>query len=300
MTTATPQAPSVPIPAAPRELGYRHEFRPNELDAIKACNDAHGFAIVKGMISLNWVEELKVSIRAVMLAQNGELKPGETRFNTWFIEQSKPFARLLEYEPFLEISRTLIQSREMTLHRSAALYKAVGAGVGPWHTDWAGRKGPPVVVDDVFNRGEVPAGLWFYLNGTHPTRGGLAIIEDSHRPDWPGPEGFEFTPYRKSFYRKGTPATDYVGMDVPGIVPLFTDPGDLIIFASRTYHGVYPHNGTEPRYSCACNFRPGRHSINAPWALSEQAQKFIDSQPAHVRPLVEYYAGMDRTWKPAY
>jgi hypothetical protein len=88
-------------------------------------------------------------------------------------------------------------------------------------------------------------------------------------------------------------------MDVPGIVPMFTDPGDLIIFLSRTYHGVYPHNGTEPRFSCACNFRPGRHSINAPWNLSEQAKKFIASQPESVKPMVEYYAGMDRTWKSA-
>ena len=28
------------------DLGYRYEFEPHELDAIKACNDAHGFAIV--------------------------------------------------------------------------------------------------------------------------------------------------------------------------------------------------------------------------------------------------------------
>ena len=294
---SAPPVPPVPIPTAPRELGYRHEFRHNEFAAIKACVDAHGFAVVKSVISRAWVDEIKASIWDI-LTENNPLRPGETRFNQWFVEQSKPFARLLEYEPFLEVNRALLQSREMTLHRTAALLKSVGAGVGPWHTDWTGRKGPPQAVDDVLNRGEVPAGIWFYLNGTHPARGGLALIEDSHRPDWAGPEGFEFTHLRKSFYRKGAPAVDYAGMDVPGIVPLFTDPGDLIVFASRTYHGVYPHHGSEPRFSCAANFRAGRHSINAPWPLTDSAQKFIDAQPAHIKPLVEYYTGLDRTWTP--
>ena len=29
--------------------------------------------------------------------------------------------------------------------------------------------------------------VWFYLNGTHPSRAGLAIIPDSHAPDWSPP-----------------------------------------------------------------------------------------------------------------
>jgi len=293
MTTVA--LPDVALPTAPRELRYRHEFRHNELDAIKACVDAHGFAIVKKMISQAWVDDIKESMWEAV-APKRDLRPGETRFDVNFIEHSKPFQRMLDHEPYMAIHRALVQCPEVTLHRSAAIMKNIGAPAASWHTDWSGHQGPPGSVDDVLNRGEVPAGAWFYLNGTHPARGGLAIIEDSHRPDWPGPEGFEFTPYRKSFYPRGTPVREYTGMDVPGVLPLFTDPGDLILFASRTYHGVYPHQGTEPRLSCACNFRPGRHGINAPWHLSKKARAFIDSQPPHVRPVVEYYSGLESGW----
>lgn len=281
----------------PPQLAYRYEFEPDELDEIKACHDTHGFAVVKGLLSPAYVEELKDSIRDV-LDPNNDLQPAESRGQHSFIEYSRPMWKLLEDEPFLKINQRLLDTTEMTVHRSAAFLKNVGTGVGAWHTDWLGFKpGPPQAANQVLNVGEHPSGVWFYLNGTHPSRAGLAVIEDSHTLDWPGPEGFEFTDGRGSFYRKGEEPLPYDPMDVPGVIPLFTDPGDLIIFAARTYHGVFPHNGDEPRLSCALLFRPGREPLRVPWPLPESTRRFIEAVPSHLIPIVEHYAGLDPTWK---
>jgi hypothetical protein len=281
----------------PPKLPYGYEFEPHELADIKDFHDAHGFVVVKCMLSPEHVEELKDSVRTV-LDPNDDLQPGETRARHGFIECSRPLWKLLEDEPFLSIYHCLLGTTEMTVHRSAALLKNVGAGVGYWHTDWCGfMTGPPRGDGQVLNFGEFPSGAWFYLNGTHPSRAGLAVIAGSHTIDWPGPEGFEFTEARVSFYRRGEEPQPYDRMDVPGMVPLFTDPGDLIIFAARTYHGVFPHHGDEPRLSCTVTFRPGQTPLPTPWMLPESTRRFIEAVPSHLRAMVEHYPGLDPNWR---
>jgi len=46
----------------PPQLAYRYEFESDELDEIKACHDTHGFAVVKGLLSPAYVEEIKDSV----------------------------------------------------------------------------------------------------------------------------------------------------------------------------------------------------------------------------------------------
>ena len=50
----------------PADLPYRYEFEADELSAIKVCHDEHGFAIVKNMLSPDYVEELKESVSQVL------------------------------------------------------------------------------------------------------------------------------------------------------------------------------------------------------------------------------------------
>jgi ectoine hydroxylase-related dioxygenase (phytanoyl-CoA dioxygenase family) len=189
-----------------------------------------------------------------------------------------------------------LNGEDVSLHRSAAIAKAVGSGVGSWHTDYSFRRGRPRNTNDVLNNTEFSS-VWFYLNGTHPSRAGLAIIPDSHTMDWAPPAGFALTEDRGSFYREGGPPGAYDAMDIPGVLPLFTDPGDLIIFAGRTYHGVYPHGGDETRLSCAFAFRSGRRPHPTAWPLPESARRFIAAAPPSIRPLVEHYPGIVPGWK---
>lgn len=294
---AARRVPTFPIPDKKPALRYPYEFKATDLNAIKRCNEEHGFAVVKEVIDHRWVDELRGSINATLDAKR-DLAAGQTRFQTTFIEESPALLRLLDHTPMMMLYAHLLGTDEMTVHRSAAILKAVGAEPGAWHSDQGYNAGPPRNVNEVLNSHEWPNGFWFYLNGTHPSRGGLAVIEDSHVAGWRGPEGFELIAEGKMFKVAGEEGEHaYAGMDVPGCVPLLTDPGDLIVFAARTFHGVYPHHGSEPRHSCAIILRPGRARWPAPWALTPRAREFLANLPARYRRYFEGYVGIDYACK---
>jgi hypothetical protein len=276
-------------------LPYRFEFNQEELSEIRTCNEQHGFAIVKNLLPSGMNEMLKAEIRRV-LGDKASSSEVPTHTLTNFIEVSPVFASLMTFEPLMRIARELNSNEPMTLNRSAAIYKKPGAGPMQWHTDWAPLE-HPYVADAVLNNSGASS-LWFYLNGIDAERGGLAIIPDSHREEWIAPEGFDFTARKKSFHKKGTEPIAYDKMDdVPGAIPVIAEPGDLIVFAERTYHGVYPHRGSVTRLSCAMSFCPKQYQPEQVWSRSEEAQRFIDSSSNEVKPLVEGYLGLDREWR---
>jgi hypothetical protein len=280
----------------PKPLPYRYEFRRDELVEIKRCHDEHGFAVVKEFIPHAWVEELKAAVRRVFETLANPAA-GSTTFCTDFVEQAEEMVRLLRYEPFMNLHKTLYGTDELTVNRSAALFKRVGAPEEAYHTDWAPPDKRPRGTDSVLNTTGA-ASPWLYLTGTHPMRGGLTIVPDSHTPDWPGPKGYELTEHRKFFYRKDDPEKKLTsGYDFDEAFPVFSDPGDLLIFAERTYHGVCAHHGPETRLSCAMSLRPGRSRPAGCWPLPESAKKFIASLPADLQPLVEGYTGIVRDWR---
>ncbi|MBX3010186.1 MAG: phytanoyl-CoA dioxygenase family protein [Caldilineaceae bacterium] len=280
------------------ELGYRYEFGLHEVEAAQSCVEAHGFAVLKSVLPNDMVEELKASILAVINLD--ELGPGQSRTHTSFIEHSPALWKLMDYAPFMQAQQVFCQAKELTLNRTAAIVRKPGSNALVWHSDWRGfSKDAPKAANDVLNRGPWPSGLWFYLTGSNPEHGGLAVIEDSHVPDWPGPEGFELTPDQSSFYPKGSEPKGYTGFEIPGLVPLFTEPGDEIIFAARTYHGAFPNQTDRVRLSCGIGLRPRSMRVEAPWPLSPTAQAFVAAQPAHVQPLVADYVGIDPSWRAA-
>jgi hypothetical protein len=279
------------------KLAYQYEFTLDEVEAAQACVEAHGFAVLKNLLPLGLVEELKASVQEVVNPK-GDLGPGQSRTHTSFIEYSPAMWKLLEYEPFLRAQQVFCEAQDLTINRTAAIIRNPGSAALVWHSDWRGfSKEPPQSATDVLNRGPWPSGLWFYLTGSNPRHGGLAVIEDSHVPDWPGPEGFELTPDQTSFYRKGSEPKGYVGFDIPGLVPLYTEPGDEIIFAARTYHSAFPNQTDQVRLSCGIGLRPRSMRIDAPWPLSESAQRFVAALPDHLQPMVENYVGIDPSWR---
>jgi len=279
------------------ELSYRYEFSFDELEAAQACVETHGFAVVKNLLPDELVEELQESVRQV-LDPEGALGPGQSYTHTSFIEHSPAMWKLLDYTPFMRAQQVFCQANELTINRTAAILRNPGSAPLSWHSDWHGfSQGRPQNSGDVLNRGPWPSGLWFYITGSNPKHGGLAVIEDSHVPDWTGPEGFMLTPDRRSFYPQGSEPESYVGFDVPGLVPLFTDPGDEIIFAPRTYHAAFPNQINQVRLSCGIGFRPRSHRIDAPWPLSDSAQAFVKALPQHLQPLAKDYVGIDMNWR---
>ncbi len=205
---------------------------------------------------------------------------------------------MLENEDFMTIHRHLIGSDELTVHRSAVIIRMPGSAPITWHSDWYGfDTGPPQLANDVLNRGMWPSGKWLYITGSRPVHGGLCVIADSHVEDWEGPDGFCMTSNRKSFYPEGTQEEPYGGHDVPGLVPLFTNPGDMIVFAHRTYHWAFGNQLDEVRLSCAIGFRDRKHEIEVPWEIPAAGRSVLDELPAHMSRYTDGYTSIDMDWR---
>ena len=281
------------------ELKYRYEFETGELDAMLECVNGHGFAVLKSVLPRDTVAELQAAVLEAV-DPGGELRDGQSRTHLSFVEAAPAAHKLLEYEPFMRIHRFLNHSEALTVHRTAAIVRRPGSAPVAWHSDWRGfSTAPPKDASDILNRGPWLSGKWFYLTGSRPVHGGLCVIEDSHVDGWEGPDGFTLTAEGNSFYPSGTEPRRYDGFDVPGLVPLFTDPGDMILFAHRTFHAAFPNRTDRVRLSCALGFRPKSYKIEAPWPLPPAARAFVEALPAHLRPFVEEYTGIDPQWRAA-
>jgi hypothetical protein len=171
------------------DLGYCYEFTLDELDAAQDCVQAHGFAIVKNVLPDELVEELQESVKQV-LDPDGTLGEGNSFTHPSFIEHSPAMWKVFDLEHFLPAQRIFCQADELTINRTAAILRNPGSAPLAWHSDFCGfSNGPRQFSGDVLNRGPWPSGLWFYITGSHPNHGGLAVIEDSHLEGWTGPCG---------------------------------------------------------------------------------------------------------------
>ena len=273
---------------------YNIYFDRDDIESALACLDVHGYCVIQKMIDSELVETLKASIDE-SLDPERDLPSGSNRYHMMLAEVSKPLWKLAEHPPYLNYIHTVHKTTDLCLHRSAAILRTAGEPMGSWHTDHKGHI-KPRVANEVLNRYPIPSGSWFYLNGSHPDRSVIAVIEDSHRPDWTGPKGFELTPDRSSFHPRGEDVdAGYNGMDVPGCIPVLADPGDLICFAALTYHtNMATH---ERRYSCGIGFRPRSIQIDAPWPLPRSARDMIANLPDHLKHYAEGYTSYDGDWR---
>ncbi len=279
------------------KLSYDYEFDAGRLDRIVACTAEHGFCVAKEVLSPAMVDVLCNEVWRVV-DPDRTLGPGESRtYHAWFDEATEAWA-LLDSPRFMNLPRALLGTDEICVNRSAAIIRRPGSATVGWHTDWRGQTDdPPRDSGQVLNRGSWPSGIWFYVTGSRPTHGGLCVIEDSNHIDWTGPQGFRLTADRYSFVREDAGDDErYEGFDMPGLVPLFTEPGDCILFADRTFHGAFPNGEERTRLSCGCGFRKKSDVIDAPWELPATARAFVDALPERHKRYVDGYTGIDSSF----
>ena len=279
------------------KLSYDYEFDADRLDRIVACTAEHGFCVAKEVLSPAMVDVLCSEVWRVV-DPDRTLGPGESRtYHAWFDEATEAWA-LLDSPRFMNLPRALLGTDEICVNRSAAIIRRPGSATVGWHTDWRGQTDdPPRDSGQVLNRGSWPSGIWFYVTGSRPTHGGLCVIEDSNHIDWTGPQGFRLTADRYSFVREDAGDDErYEGFDMPGLVPLFTEPGDCILFADRTFHGAFPNGEERTRLSCGCGFRKKSDVIDAPWELPATARAFVDALPGRHKRYVDGYTGIDSSF----
>jgi hypothetical protein len=274
---------------------YNVYFDRDDIDLALACMDEYGYCVIRNVIDTDLVQDLKRAIDEA-LDPKSDLPPAANRYHMMFAEAGPSLWQLTEQSSYMNYVHKVHGTTDLTLHRSAAILRTPGEGMGLWHTDHRGHIGKPRIANEVLNRYAIPSGSWFYLNGSHPDRSGIAVIEKSNGPDWPGPEGFELKPDRTGFHRIGEAKdTSHSGMDVPGCIGIIAEPGDLICFAALTYHANMASN--ERRYSCAFGFRPKTIRIDAPWPLPDAARDMVNWLPNHLKPYTDGYTGYDGNWR---
>lgn len=282
--------------SAQAQLPYRWAFASDELDAAIGCYRAHGFAVVRGMAPPDVIADLRHAVNDV-LGDPASLAPGDNRTTPELVERSPSALRLLDVEPYLELNRRLLGTRELTIHRSFAVLKNAGASAVAWHRDYHHlERDVPTEPDQFLDPGDHGARLLWYLDGSYPDEGGLWLVPDSHRPDWPGLPGFQFTPGKKSFHRLGEEPDPYVGFDAPQMLPLHVDPGDLLVYSLLLYHGAAPQpRGV--RRACAVLLRAAWPALPVPWAETQRTRRFLAELPERYRCFATNYVGIDYRWR---
>ena len=273
---------------------YNIYFDSSDLISASNCLSRYGYCVIKRVMPLSWVEELKLEIDEV-IDPSRNLPNASNRYHMMFAEESRVLWRLMDHSPYLNFLRMIHGNDSICLHRSAAILRSSGEGMGNWHKDHRGHITYPKTANDILNRLSIPSGCWFYLNGSHPDRSGIAVIEKSHFEDWKGPEGYQLTVEGSSF--RPIDATDDIAcnwMDVPGCIAICSEPGDIICFASRTFHANMATN--ERRYSCGFGFRSKKDRIKAPWSLPITSKALMARLDFKYQTYLDGYTGFDGSW----
>lgn len=269
-------------------------FAKNDHAGIQQALDTYGYCVVRQVITPENVQALKDEIDRFS-DPDRTLPPASSKFNMTFAEDSEVIWQLLDDPEYAKLRTALIGAADVCLHRSASILRTAGDPMGAWHSDHCGQvKGPKKHFNDFLNVYSMPSGGWFYLNGSHPDRSGIGVIEKSHTEEWQPPKGFHMDDERRFLFRDGED-TPFCQSDVPGYVPVLAAPGDLILFSALTIHVNLPTR--ERRYSCGMAFRPKSIQVQVPWQLTDSAKQMIARLPAHLKTYTEGYTGIDVNWR---
>ena len=213
-----------------------------------------------------------------------------------FAEASEEVWELVDNPAFMRFLRLVHGTADLCLHRSAAILRTPGEGMGGWHQDHRGHIARPQRANDVLNRFPIPSGLWFYLNGSDPGRSGIAVIEKSHHPGWEGPEGYTIGPDRGGLQPEGLGGR---AVRRHGGARLRADPGRPggTSSASPPSPGTPtcpPASGVTPAASAS---GPGRSASTRPGPCRLRPGPWPSGCPKRLKHYMDGYVGFDGEWR---
>ena len=184
-------------------------------DAHKHHFDALGFIVLPGFLP---PDEMRVyadafdDTREAMTDHDRWMdETGVVATGRFFEQNPQVYHRMLDDDRLLEVVEDLLgPGFVFTVSEGARRYTDTR-----WHHD------------DLAPEGQLHLKVVFVLDPIGADPGGLCLLPGSHHPD-----------YRERMERYGSEILP-AGPDVPGTYAIPSDPGDMIVFNVKTYHGAF-------------------------------------------------------------
>jgi ectoine hydroxylase-related dioxygenase (phytanoyl-CoA dioxygenase family) len=184
-------------------------------DAQKGQFDTLGFLLFRNLIPPDEMQTYIDAFNDTMTRANGGVPwphaPRRHQVFPFYRHNPPVYNRLLDHEVIDRIVEDLI-GPDYVFTVSEGIYHFTGT---PWHHD------------DVSPVGHVHLKVVLFLDPVRAHTGCLSVLPGSH-----------FRSYREHMERHGKTLLS-LGPDVPGRYAIETDPGDVIVFDVKTYHGAF-------------------------------------------------------------
>jgi hypothetical protein len=191
-------------------------FDISQLTPAKAHLQRFGYAVLRGVFSTSEVNNWSHALGEVLQSTRaGSQEPANLRATPLVQLAPSPFLGLLDDTRLLDIADGLLgENCLFTGSNDGNSY----AGATPWHIDGGDPIGGRIVK------------LSIYCEPVGAGSGGLSVMPGSHHPDY-------FRSLFAGFYQTRT--LDMHQSNMPGSLVLSSNPGDVICFDHRLWHGSW-------------------------------------------------------------
>ena len=130
---------------------FTYHFEPDDPTGALSCLSEYGFCVICGLIGKGLVRELKDSIDE-HLDPGRSLPQASNKYHITFAEVCEPLWRLVDNTHYWDFICAIHGTSDLCLHRSAAIFRTAGEGMGKWHTDFLGDVETPRNANQILNR----------------------------------------------------------------------------------------------------------------------------------------------------
>ncbi len=202
---------------------------------------AFGYVVLKDCLDADELQEVqeafdRVTERAPDFDNFG---PSGTRRSISFTEEEEVLGALIEQPRIMEAMRD-IDGTEFLYIGNADLTANMDEVY--WHTD-GNPSMQPMTVKTVF-----------YLSGTPDGEGALNIIPGSFHPDFSAALYRSYAPLGEEYRRRSHRPDSNTRENVPGVVQVLANPGDVVIWDNRLWHSAWKRKDGKPRRNIFYNY----------------------------------------------
>ena len=195
-----------------------------------------GYIVVKGLYSVQEIEEWKERILTIMKKRGEEDTPSGV--SVWMVEDLDPYFKEKMSDPgVVDVLRELIGPDIEFLSVKPVFKNNTTVFDSPWHQDWA------------YWEGSHKLSVWIALDKATRTNGCLKIIPGSHKIFLETKSVNDETGFNRR--------THEASLEGLPVEVLEVDPGDSVFFHDLIAHASFPNTDGSDRWSFISTYRDG-------------------------------------------